>query len=135
MMDENTTRELVDRARAGDHIKFQFIHNLGERFAAKKIFYAIKSVANGFAITADHILAEYLSEQAKGNDRIDLIISYKQVMDCCKFYLDDAAILKDMIKEYRCYVFSGHIFSNIICGRARPEEDEIDWRTLPVKWF
>jgi hypothetical protein len=43
-------------------------------------------------------------------------------------------IAKDMLDEYKMYVWSGHLWDTLM-GNDRKEEDMVDYRTLPVKWF
>jgi hypothetical protein len=39
-----------------------------------------------------------------------------------------------MLDEYRSYIFGGHVWDTLV-GNIRKEEDLVDYRTLPIKWF
>jgi hypothetical protein len=40
----------------------------------------------------------------------------------------------DMIAEYKAYVFGGHIWDTLV-GNIRKDEDLVDYRKLPTRWF
>jgi hypothetical protein len=39
-----------------------------------------------------------------------------------------------MLAEYRSYIWGGHVWDTLV-GNDRKEEDMVDYRTLPIKWF
>jgi hypothetical protein len=49
----------------------------------------------------------------KVND-VEILLAAKQFATCYDYYMKEHAIAKDMLKEYRTYVFSGHILDQFL---------------------
>lgn len=131
---EETSELLVARALKNEKFEFFFIRCLDElRFIRLKRKATIK-VANSFNKSAKKILSTYIKSLDEGESRYDLLVSYKQVKICADFYYEETKILNDMIKEYKCYMKFGHFWQTLLLNYYRPDEDCIDWRTLPLGW-
>jgi hypothetical protein len=76
----------------------------------------------------------YLEQIATGTQDLGVILALKQFIQCRDYYYKESEVAYDMLDEYKCYVWSGHIIDTLV-GNTRREEDLVDYRTLPVKWF
>lgn len=129
---KDMTEHLVLRALQNEKFEFFFIRCLDElKFIRLKRKATIK-VANNFNKSAKKILNSYIKSLDDNDFKSDLLISYKQVKICANFYYNEAKILKDIIKEYKCYLKFGHFWQTLLLNYYRPDEDCIDWRTLPL---
>jgi hypothetical protein len=125
---------LVAKALTDENSKFEFIRNLDmlrvTRFyksSVKKVVKIFKDLVNG--LTRDYAKQIYNDKQA-----LEVIMSIKQFEACRDYYQKEYAVAKDMISEYKTYVFSGHIL-NTVLGGNRPDFECVDYRKLPIKFF
>lgn len=133
--DEAAAFKLMERALKGNHNTFELLGSLFDLKVAKVVYNATLAAANGFRKSADAIFEAYLKDINSKDKQFSFeeLLSYKKIRQCEKFYFDDAKIIKDIINEYVCYLHSGHLLSAIL-GIARPEQDKVDFRTLPINW-
>lgn len=132
---EEFTKILIDRALKNEHTKFNYLRSLPELFAARQCKKALNDVIKSFNNTAKKVYLDYLDGIKNNTDRIDLLVSYKQINKCIDFYKKEAEITKDIIKEYKCYLKYGHLFKSVFLNYYRPNEDLMDWRKLPIRLF
>ena len=127
-------KSLVQKALKGEHMEKEFICSLRGLYITKKYIVGCQTVINSFNSICSAMLETYLEQIRAEAQDIDLLISMKQFEHCRNFYSEEMKIAKDMIKEYRAYVFGGHILDTLL-GNPRKEEDLVDYRTIPWKWF
>lgn len=126
--------ELVKKAFEGKQSDFEFIRNFEMIQTARLYKRGVKKVSDVFASLAKGLLRQY-SEQIKlGKQDIEALLAAKQFEICRDYYKKEFETAKDMLSEYRTYMFSGHILDTIF-GRYRPDEECVDYRTLPFKLF
>ena len=121
-------KDLVDKAIEGIHSPFEFIRSYQMLKVAKMYKRGVKNVIKIFKGLVGELLTKYVEDEDKN---IEILMAMKQFNDCVKYYEKEYAIAKDMISEYRTYVFSGHIFNTII-GIPRPDHECVDYRKLPL---
>ena len=126
--------ELVKKALEGKQSNFEFIRDLKMIQTARLYKRGIKKISGVFASLAKGLLKQY-SEQVKlGRQDVEVLLAIKQFEICRDYYKKEFEIAKDMLSEYRTYMFSGHILDTIF-GRYRPDEECVDYRKLPFKLF
>lgn len=135
MMNDNSlelAEQLIQRAKEGDHSKFEFIRSLEEYFAAKMIKKALKKVVKSFSTPRNNLYIAYIKDIEEGTNDLNVILAFSELEQVIKFYNDEIGIISDMVDEYVTYVHSGHILDTII-GNYRKEEDLVDFRK--VEWY
>jgi len=125
---------LVHKALEGKSSKFEFIRNYQMLQAVRLYKKGVKKVAKVFESIRKDLLKRYETEVTNGTQQIEMLMSVVQFEKCRDYYRKELAIAKDMIKEYRVYVESGHIIDTLL-GRIRPDTECVDYRKLPIKWF
>lgn len=125
---------LVQRALEGKQSDFEFIRNYKMLRVAKLYKKGVRKVSRLFESIRKSLLKQYQATIKSGTQDIKVIMSITQFEKCRDYYKKERAIAKDMISEYRTYVFSGHILDTLL-GKIRPDNECVDFRTLPIKWF
>ncbi len=128
--------ELVKRALEGKQSDFEFIRNTDTVRVARLYKRGVKKVAKMFKGISSDLVKQYTKNIAspKVND-LETLLAANQFAACYKYYMKEYAIAKDMLKEYRTYVLSGHILDQFLFNAYRPDNECVDYRKLPWKWF
>ena len=127
------TQALIERATRGERTEFRLLVSAEDARNAKAVMKACKSFSRKLGEAAMAAMLKYAGGiDMSGCENVRLLISAKQVRDCAEFYREECETLKDMLREFRCYVSYGHRISMLLLGFERPEEDMTDWRELPI---
>ena len=127
-------KELIERAMTNDSKPFEFICCLQERAAVKAYIRATKKVVSLFKNLETQAGLSYASLIMEGKQQSEVLLAYLQFKRCKQFYEKELFTLKDMLSEYRAYVFGGHLASTLL-GFYRKDFDKVDYRKLPWKLF
>lgn len=127
-------QQLVEKALANKHQPFQFIGSLQDRSIAKTCVNATKKIIKLFKNLEADSATTYAELIKNGKQSIDVLLANIQFKQCIKFYEEELFVLKDMLKEYRAYVWGGNVLKTLF-GVYRSEEEMVDYRTLPWKLF
>ena len=131
---DHALKQLIETALANDSQPFQFIGSLAEWGAAKACVRATKKVVKLFKNLEENSAKSYVELIKNGKQSTEVLLANIQFKQCVKFYEKEVATLKDMLKEYRAYVFGGNVIKTLL-GIYRSEQDMVDYRTLPWKLF
>ena len=131
---DHALKQLIETALANDSQPFQFIGSLAEWSTAKACIRATKKVVKLFKSLEENSAKSYVELIKNGKQSTEVLLANIQFKQCVKFYEKEVAILKDMLKEYRAYVFGGNVIKTLL-GIYRSEQDMVDYRTLPWKLF
>ena len=126
--------ELLTKALSGDNSKFELISSEGMWNATRIIAHATKKVVKLFKNLVKNSEETYCEQIRAGEQDLEMLLACLQFRVCLDFYEKELETAKDMLREYRAYVTSGHIIKTIL-GIPRAEEDMVDYRTLPWKLF
>lgn len=124
---EDMLAALIDKALKEIHSEFVFIRSIDEARAAKAYRRKLVGLVKYFKRSAKNILSAYLSE-AKVNDDINLLLSYKTTEHCINYYQKEVAIVEDSLDEYANYLLVGPLIPSLLFNYYRPEEDLEDAR-------
>jgi len=132
---EELFKSLIDRALTQKNSNFEFIRNTDMLRAARLYKSGIKKVSKMFNNLVKELIAKHANQVRHGTATVETLLAILQFENCRDFYKKEIAIAKDMLSEYRTYVFSGHIFDQFVCGFTRPDNECVDYRKLPIKFF
>lgn len=127
-------KSLMEKALSNDAMEHVFLGSISEWQATRLVKRATKKVAEMFQALADEGMIAYAKQIAEEKTDADLLFSIMQFQICADFYYKESRRAKDMLKEYHAYVFGGHMLDTIF-NIPRREEDMVDYRTLPWRFF
>ena len=130
------SKAIYERAASGDSTEFQLISSANEASGCKLAYKANMALAKHLKRRVESYSAELAASMtADCRDSIQGTVALRGLSACADFYETEANTLKDMLREWRCYLRYGHLLRMGLLGFPRPEEDMVDWRTLPVSLF
>ena len=126
---------LVNKALDGKHSDFIFIKNYEMFKVARSYRIGTKRVFKVFKSVCKNLLKTYAKDVLTDEQKIDMLMAIKRFEMCYNYYKKEYTIAKDMLQEYRTYVFSGHVLDQFVFNNVRPDDDCIDYRKLPFSLF
>jgi len=132
---EEVIEALLNRVKNNEHSSFAFIRSMQERAAAKEYYNVAVKTAEHFNILKQAILRGYCKDILTDKTDIEGLVAVRHLDEAVKFYYNEANIALDALKEYKAYLFGGHLFGSIVLNNYRPDEDCIDYRKLPWRFF
>ena len=125
---------LVQKALKGEQSEFRFIVCWQDRNIVRDYIRGTTATVQVFDSLITNLTKVYVDQIEKNAQDLGIMLSLKQFYTCKDYYQKEREIAEDMLDEYRSYIFGGHIWDTLV-GNTRKEEDMVDYRTLPVKWF
>ena len=123
--------ELVKKALKGKQSDFEFIRTYEMCKVARYYKISVKRVYKTFKTLYKKLMKTYAKDILTGEQKLEMLMSMKQFEICYNYYRKECEIAKDMLQEYRSYLFSGHIFDQLVLNGVRSDGDCIDYRELP----
>ena len=123
--------ELVKKALKGKQSDFEFIRTYEMCKVARYYKISVKRVYKTFKTLYKKLMKTYAKDILTGEQKLEMLMSMKQFEICYNYYRKECEIAKDMLQEYRSYLFSGHIFDQLVFNSVRSDDDCIDYRELP----
>ena len=123
--------ELVKKALKGKQSDFEFIRTYEMCKVARYYKISTKRVSKAFKTLYKKLMKTYAKDILVGEQKLEMLMSMKQFEICYNYYRKECEIAKDMLQEYHSYLFSGHIFDQLVLNGVRSDDDCIDYRELP----
>lgn len=131
------TKAILKRVANNDTIQFSLITNYGTYKATKLYLAASKKLLKSFKKAKDKAFAEYFATMHTGHKQS--LRAFKEFMlyrSCYEFFRTEVATTKDMIKEYKTFLwYNDNFIKQWLLGYQREERDMVDFRTLPWRLF
>lgn len=131
---ELLVKHLVSVALQGEHRPFEFIISRPMKKQVKIGIRALKKFIAGMYLDHERMQRDLDNFVGTAKDKKKLAKSIQAMEEVIVFYLEEIEILKDMIREYRCYCWQNEHWVATLFGRERTEEELVDWRTLPIEF-
>ena len=132
--DMKVAEEVVDRAKKGNHSKFEFIRSWAEHTKTCQYIKACSIMSRQFEKVQRKLMKDYRRSIMQMQSNLTLLLTALNCETISSFYHDEAVIAKDMRREYWSYVWGGHFLDSML-GVYREDDDLVDYRTLPTRWF
>ena len=127
--------ELVKKALKGKQSDFEFIKTYEMCKVARYYKISVKRVSKTFKTLYKKLMKTYAKDILTDEQKLEMLMSMKQFKICYDYYKKEYEIAKDMLHEYRSYLFGGHIFDQLVLNDVRSDDDCVDYRELPWKIF
>ena len=127
--------ELVKKALGGKQSDFEFIRTYEMCKTARLYKSSVKRVYKAFKTLYKKLMKTYAKDIMTDEQKLEMLMSMKQFKVCYNYFKKECEIAKDMLSEYRAYLFSGHIFDQLVLNSVRPDDECVDYRKLPLIIF
>ena len=127
--------ELVKKALGGKQSDFEFIRTYEMCKVARYYKISTKRVSKAFKALYKKLMKTYAKDIMTDEQKLEMLMSMKQFEICYNYFKKECEIAKDMLSEYRAYLFSGHIFDQLVLNNVRPDDECVDYRKLPLIIF
>ena len=127
--------ELVKKALKGKQSDFEFIRTYEMCKTARYYKISVKRASKTFKTLYKKLIKTYAKDIMTDEQKLEMLMSMKQFKICCDYYKKEYEIAKDMLHEYRSYLFGGHILDQLVLNDVRSDDDCVDYRELPWKIF
>lgn len=131
---EEKFTEVMQKALNNESSQFEFLRCLEDYFATKQYIRGVDLVINIFNNILKNTSKIYQQQIETNTQDLGIILALKQFLQCRDFYAKEREMAYDMIAEYKAYVFGGHFWDTLV-GNIRKDEDLVDYRKLPTRWF
>ena len=121
--------ELMVNALAGEQSKFRFIMSMEDYKVIKLAHRGLKQTVKLFKTIVDNLTEAYAYSVLAGQDDLEKIIMIKQFLACYEFYKNELNTAKNMLSEYRAYIWKDLKLTALL-GAVRTEEEMFDHRKL-----
>jgi hypothetical protein len=120
--------ELLSKAKAGEHIQFQFITTWKDYIRLKKIYRANQLLITSINKSATKLFRKHCKAVAAGKADVTNLLAYKATIKVLDFYEEELGVIFDMLDEYEAYLFDGNFISAFLFGDPRLHVECYDWR-------
>ena len=127
--------ELVKKALGGKQSDFEFIRTYEACKTARLYKSSVKRVFKVFKTLYKKLMKTYAKDIMTDEQKLEMLMSMKQFEICYNYFKKECEIAKDMLSEYRAYLFSGRIFDQLVLNNVRPDDECVDYRKLPWTIF
>lgn len=126
--------QLMEKALTNEHSTFEFLRCWSDREVIKQYVYNVSAVITMFKNLEKTAYKTYLKQIESSTQDLQVVLVLKQFNQCKRYYQKEKEIAKDMLEEYKAYVFGGHLWDTLV-GNIRTDEDCVDYRNLPWGFF
>ena len=127
--------ELVKKALKGKQSDFEFIKTYEMCKVARYYKISVKRVSKTFKTLYKKLMKTYAKDILADEQKLEMLMSMMQFKICHDYYRKEYEIAKDMLHEYRSYLFGGHLFKQLVLNDVRSDDDCVDYRELPWSIF
>ena len=128
--DKELLAEIIKRAEAGEHIKFEYIKSWREYKTRILNYKATEMLIKGLERSAKSLLKRYYKAVELGKGDVTTLLVRKALLDTKSFYDKELAMIDDMISEYDAFLLDGNFISQFIFYETRPISECWDRRNM-----
>ncbi len=122
--------DLVRRAEAGEHTKFEYIKSWKEYKQRKMNSYALDMLIDSLAHSTKSLLKRYCRAVEKGQADVTTLLVRNKLLTTKSFYERELAIVTDMISEYDAFLCDGNFLNQFLFYEIRPISECWDRRDM-----
>ena len=117
------TRELIialiDRAKSGEHTKFEQLHFFDDYAGARVVYSATRKVVATLEHSAANLFKNYCKAVMQQQADVNLLLAYKQLQLAISFYKEEVRLIKDILVDYETYLCEGNFIKAFVFGEPR----------------
>lgn len=112
--------DLVKKAEAGEHTKFEYIKSWREYRQRKMNNTALDLLIDSLEHSTKLLLKRYCRAVEKGQADIITLLVREKLLATKAFYERELAMIADMISEYKAYLWDNNFLSQFLFYEIRP---------------
>lgn len=121
--------DIVKRAEAGEHIKFEYIRSWKEYKQRKMNCYAVDMLVDSFEHSTKSMLRRYCKAIIRGNADVTTLLVRNKLLTTKAFYEKEREMLLDMLHEFEAYLMDSNLLDSFF-GEIRPISECWDRRDV-----
>ena len=122
--------DIVKKAEAGEHTKFEYIKSWKEYKQRKMNCYALDMLIDSLEHSTRLLLKRYCRAVEKGQADITTLLVRNKLLATKAFYDSELAMVADMISEYDTFLWDGNFLSQFLFYETRPISECWDRRNM-----
>lgn len=111
--------QLVERALAGEHTKFERLRFFHEYIGARIVCKSTKKVVEALDCSADELFKNYCWAVRYQKADVNQLLAYKQLRQAVSFYEEELDIIENILSDYEEYLFAGNFWKAVLFGEER----------------
>jgi hypothetical protein len=128
--DKELLAEIIKRAEAGEHIKFEYIKSWREYKSRILNYKATELLIKGLERSTKSLLRRYCKAVELGQGDVTTLLVRKALLDTKSFYDKELAMIDDMISEYDAFLHDGNFIGQFLFYEIRPISECWDRRNM-----
>ena len=121
--------QLIATALTSEPSKFEFIRNIEQYGLIKRAYKGLKSTVKLFKHLVESLTDTYVMAIQLEAQKVDQLILLRQLIACYDYYDHERLVAKNMLSEYRAYVWKNLRLSALV-GAQRLDTELFDHRKL-----
>jgi hypothetical protein len=101
---------LLKQALEEEHSSPQWIRSWEERNLVKAYIKDLEQIIKNLGITLKNATEIYAQQIETDTQDLEMILGIKQFTQCKKYYEEELNIFRDLLDEYRSYIWGGHVW-------------------------
>lgn len=122
--------EIVRKAEAGEHTKFEYIRSWKEYKQRKMNCAALDMLIDSLEHSARSLLKRYRKMVEKGDADITTLLVREKLLTTKAFYERELGMIQDMLSEYEAYLWDSGFISQFLFYEIRPISECWDRRNM-----
>lgn len=122
--------DIVKRAEAGEHTKFEYIRSWKEYKQRKMNIRALDMLIDSLEHSTKSLLKRYCRAVEKGQADVMTLLVRNKLLTTKAFYEREITMVADMISEYEAYLLEGSFLSQFLFYEIRPISECWDRRDM-----
>jgi hypothetical protein len=118
--DKELLAEIIRRAEAGEHTKFEYIRSWKEYKQRKASCSALDMLIDGLAHSTKLLLKRYCRAVIKGQTDVTTLLVRNKLLTTKAFYERELSMIANMISEYEAYLWDNGFISQFLFYEIRP---------------
>lgn len=122
--------DIVKKAEAGEHTKFEYIRSWKEYKQRKMNSYALDMLIDSLEHSTKLLLKKYCRAVEKGQADVTTLLVRNTLFSTKAFYELELAAVIDMISEYEAYLWDNNFLNQFLFYEIRPISECWDRRDM-----
>ncbi len=122
--------DIVKRAEAGEHTKFEYIRSWKEYKQRKMNCAALDMLIDSLAHSTRSLLKRYCKAVVRGNADITTLLVREKLLTTKAFYERELDMVTDTLSEYDSFLHDGNFLGQFLFYETRPISECWDRRNM-----